>query len=109
MNHNEKPIPNPLHIPPPTLMKEPIPIRELTKTERKIISLLSDGLSHNTNEIKNCLYDVEGAEIATVWKHISNINAKIKPAYEIISVNTRGKPRIKNLLYRLVRIIRVSE
>jgi predicted ArsR family transcriptional regulator len=83
---------------------------KLTPTEQRIIDMLSDGIGHTVDEIKNCLYDVIGAESVTVRMHLSNINKKILPRYEVVCIKNKGRPA-KGLqaIYRLMRTINMGE
>lgn len=81
----------------------------LTSVEQSIFNMLSDGEAHVVDEIIGCLYDAEDGDVVTVRKHISNINKKIMPGHEIVSLNTPGKRRTNKLLYKLVRSIKTSD
>jgi len=71
-----------------------------TRTEKKIVNLLSDGLPHTREEVHDCLWDEE-APLTAIQMHISRIRAKIRPRGEEIVCELRHR----TIHYRHVRLL----
>ena len=77
---------------------------EWTKTQSRIIELLSDGQFHRTSEIRREAVD-EYAETSTVSVHLSNIRAKLRPVGE--DLQTRQIDG--ECAYRHIRVLSIAE
>ncbi len=75
-------------------------INGFTKTETKILELLSDDRAHTREEIHSCLPDELG-ELGNIHTHIMNIRKKIRPIGQDIRYEQLGTKRY----YRLVRTL----
>ena len=51
---------------------------KFTRTERRMMEILADGLPHSRRELHACLPDELG-ELRNIWTHISRIRKKVRP------------------------------
>ncbi len=77
---------------------------EFTKTEGKMLQILSDGLAHTREEIFSCLPDDLG-RLSNIRKHFTNIRKKIRPIGQDIICELKDR----RICYRHVRLINRSE
>lgn len=71
-----------------------------TRTEERILALLSDGVPHTRKEIHQLLWDDRGP-LANIQQHLSNMRKRLRPVgKEIVCelVNRR-------ICYRMVRLL----
>lgn len=71
-----------------------------TKTQTRLLTLLSDGVPHAKQEMRDCLYDDMGA-LSNVHFHVTCIRKKIRPAGYRIMIQFQGRTP----LYCLVKAI----
>ena len=71
-----------------------------TPTERRILSLLSDGLPHKRKEVHGCLDDDLAAMAAIRW-HIMNLRTKLRRSGQDIVCELVGR----TINYRQVRLL----
>jgi DNA-binding winged helix-turn-helix (wHTH) protein len=76
---------------------------QFTTTEQRIMEALGHGMPVPARELLTCLPD-ELSGVESLRVHICNINKKLKPHREIVSVYRRGKTR-----YQLFRSIKTDE
>ena len=76
----------------------------LTKTQRRLMNILEDGLYHDRSELFNCLND-ELTELITLRVHIHNIRKKIRPLGQDISCESVYEASKRTCRYRLVRLV----
>jgi DNA-binding winged helix-turn-helix (wHTH) protein len=72
-------------------------------TEQKIMEKLGAGMPTPPGDLVACLPD-EMSDVTSVYTHVYNINQKIKPHREIVSVYRRGR-----YYYQLFRSINSDE
>ena len=51
--------------------------------QRRMLTILEDGLPHAASELKDCLYDEQG-DISNIRAHLSLLRKKIRPKRDII-------------------------
>ena len=82
-----------------------------TKTQQRILEMLSDGMPHTYLELFSCLPDPEGAMMdygagrATLAVKISDIRKHLRPKGQDIICEFNDRRR----MYRHVRLLNVSE
>jgi DNA-binding CsgD family transcriptional regulator len=64
--------------PPPNRSNGKALTGRFTPTERRMLTLLADGMPHTRFELHKCLWD-DLSPLQAIWAHISNIRAKIRP------------------------------
>jgi DNA-binding response OmpR family regulator len=74
----------------------------LTRTERDMLRILSDGELHLREELHTCLTDELG-DLKTIKFHIYNLRRKIPDGYLIVF---QQHPQTRKYCYRLVRRIK---
>lgn len=80
-----------------------IDTKYLTGTQKRIISVLGDGLFHNQSELKACLND-ELTTVKTLSVHLVKLREKIRPmGYGIETVINLQRRKGQRVSYRLVR------
>lgn len=72
---------------------------KLTKTQKRLLDLMQDGLPHSRPELHRLLYD-ELADKKTINVHLCHIRKKLKDDLQIICELYK-----RNLYYRLVRLV----
>lgn len=75
-----------------------------TKTQSRILELLSDGQFHRLSEIRREAVD-EYAETSTITVHLSRIRAKLRPIGE--DLQTRDLDG--ECAYRHIRVLSIAE
>ena len=79
----------------------------LSPTEQRIYDLLSDGLSHNREELHACLDELANSKALTVF--VTHMRAKLRPKGEDIICEYQYKGgwpnRSKSFSYRLARLL----
>lgn len=73
----------------------------LTRVQRAMLKVLSDGERHAYAELQACLYD-EAGPVTNIWFHISNLRRIIEPKGQAILCEFYRRRRY----YRQVKIIR---
>ena len=73
---------------------------KFTRTERRMMEILADGLPHSRRELHACLPDELGA-LKNIWTHLSRIRKKVRlKGEEIVCVIHN-----RTVHYRLVRLV----
>lgn len=68
-----------------------------TPTQRRMLAVLADGQPHHKSELQACLPD----ELSTIYMHVSNIRAKLRPQGQDIICEYRHQ----TIYYRHVRLL----
>ena len=77
----------------------------LTKTEARIMELLSDGLDHPQDALVDCLEDSLATRV-NLKNHIFNLRQKLKPERRDVVCLSRGRGKPN---YRLVALISMGD
>ena len=76
-----------------------------TPTQKRILHVLSDGLSHTKEELKGCLWDELCDVDSTLENHISQIRKRLPKGQDIIS---KRRPD-GSWGYSHVRVVKITD